>query len=338
MRINTKLTIGLLVLLFLAVWVTALFTLFFDTFEVRERHAGLIADSIINNRLVMPLLNYQYLSEKGDALVAGIAAVPFFLVLGPGYLSLKLTALFITVSTLVLWLAFARKYYGYLAMLFFGLFFIFSPPSFTKASLMSWGFHSQANLFIILSLLMFSYLNFDKKGNGPKYLYLFLGLACGFGLYSVKIFAVFLAALIIFWFFIEKNFFLKFKFYFFLAGFAVGYSPGALYNIRGGKYLVQVTDMPLWKFYFDNFLLRLKGVISTVFVDLPGSFMFSGPGNWANYLYFGLFLFCMAVMYFGAPDKKGDAKKALFRFMVFYLFLFAVALNFCPHTLEPKYA
>jgi len=338
MRNNIRVTIGLLILLFLIVWAVSLFSFFYDTFEVRERHAGLIADSIINNKLVMPLLNYQYLAEKGDALIAGIITVPFFIIFGTSYISLKLVALFITAIILMLWLVFIKKYFGYQTMLFFGLIFIFSPPTFTKVSLMTWGFHGQANFYIILALLIFFYINFDKKGIDIKWLFWILGFVCGLGLYSVKIFAVFLLALIIFWIYIEKNIYLKLKFYFFILGLGIGYLPGIIYNLTHGKYLIQVTDMPLWKLCFDNFLLRLKGVFSTVFIDLPASFMFVGTGKWFSYFYFSLFCLALIVNYFNQRHEKASSRKMIFGFLILYFSLFIIMLNFSPHNLEPKYA
>lgn len=338
MKNNIKLTIGILILLFLIVWIVSLFAFFYDTFEVRERHAGLIAESIINNKLVMPLSNYQYLAEKGDALIAGILTVPFFIIFGTSYISLKLVALFITAIIFVLWLVFVKKYFGYPSMLFFGLIFIFSPPTFTKVSLMTWGFHGQANFYIIMALLLFFHINFDKKVTSTKWLFWILGLVCGLGLYSVKIFAVFLLALIAFWIYFERNIFLKLKFYFFVLGLGIGYSPGIFYNLTHGKYLVQVTDMPLWKLCFDNFLLRAKEVFLTIFVDLPTSFMFVGAGRWFSYFYFSLFCLALIVSCFKRGYEKESSQKRIFGFLILYFSLFIVMLNFSPHDLEPKYA
>ena len=331
----------MLVVLFILVWSIAALSFFYDTFQVRERHAGLVAQHLIDSSLLMPLIHYQYHSEKGDALVTGILAVPFFLIFGNSYISLKLVGIFLGCLTVILWFIYANNFFGKSTAAILALLLIFCPATLTKVSLISWGGHGQANFYIIIALLFFSYIHFRGRAEAKKYLFLLFGLFCGLSLYATKIFGVFLLATFIFWVLIDRKVFAKVKTYIFGLGLLIGYSPGIYYNILHKNALLQINMKGAWSYFaWDNMLIRLQDFLSIIFKDIPSSFMFfNDSGNIANYIYYFVFLICVFLVVKESLLAKCNGsisvKGKIFSFSLIYFILFCLVLSFSNLRLEP---
>jgi len=330
-----------ILVLFLIVWSIAGVSFFYDTFEVRERHAGLIANQLITGTLLMPLINYQYHAEKGDALVTGVLAAPFFFLFGDTYFSLKLTGLMLGLLTLLLWFIYVRGFFGRREAVIFALLFIFCPATLTKVSLITWGSHGQANFYIIAALSLFSFILFKKRKNKENYLFFFSGLACGLALYAVKIFGIFLAAAIISWLFIDKKMFLRIKAYIFISGLLIGYSPGIYYSKLHASPFLEANMKSVFSYFSpDKIAAKASGLLHLIFRDLPGSFMFfNSPGNVFNYAYFLVFVICLVLAArenFRAKGCQGvPEKRKILGFSFVYFILFFLVLNFSDFKLEP---
>lgn len=308
---------------------------------MRERHAGLIAQHLLNASLIMPLIHYQYHSEKGDAIVIGLLAVPFFFILGNTYVSLKLVGLFLSCLVVILWFIYINHFFDRHTAIISALLLIFCPPTFTKVSLISWGGHGQANFYIIIALLFFSCIHFKEDIKTKKYLSLLFGLFCGIALYATKIFGVFLLSMFIFWLLIDRKALIKVRSYIFLAGSLVGYSPGIYYNLLHKDALLQINMKGIGSYFvLDNIFARVQDFLVIIFKNIPSSFMFfNNPNNFFNYIYYFIFFILIFVVikeiFLVNRSRSNLIRRKIFTFSLVYFILFCLVLSFSNFKLEP---
>lgn len=219
--------------LLLLVRLPVLYTSIYKFYDPQEMYTGTIAKELIEGP-IFPLFDYQALHHKGGTLIAGILAVPFFLLFGQSYFSLKLLAVFFSFATLALWYLFLAEFFNKRVAMLAGLFFILSPPVYTKFTLMSFGMHCESNLLTIAAIIVFYKIFFKEKSSpeapDKKFRYALFGIVSGLGMYYDYIFFLTLATCFLFWFIFDKKFMLKKSFLIFCIFFLIGFSPWIYYN------------------------------------------------------------------------------------------------------------
>ena len=143
-----------LLALFILFRLSILFTSIDQIYNFEELYRGAIAKEVIDG-LSLPLFDYLYTDYEGGSLVEGILAVPFFLILGQTYFSLKLVTFLISVLIFSLWYYFLNNFFGKTEAVLASILITLSPPAYTKISLTSWGNHFESNLFAIVIIILF---------------------------------------------------------------------------------------------------------------------------------------------------------------------------------------
>jgi len=295
-----------LVVLFLILRLAVLFSSLDKIYEPEELYRGTITREIIQGPLI-PL--WEYLDYKveyfcGGVLTVGIMAVPFFLVFGQTYISLKLVGLLFALGTFILWYLFLERVSNLKTAVICAFLFIFCIPFYTKTSLITWGEHPESNFFTILSVFIFYLIFFetDKKEDNITGLYknnvwrfFFLGLIAGFSLWFVYTYLITLLFIFLFWFIFDKKFLLRKIFYIFCAGFLLGSSPAVYYRIFYKGEVFSVTGQPIFLGIISSANKFLPKLFSLFALDLPHSFLFERffnlEANTLSYLYYFIFVF-----------------------------------------------
>jgi hypothetical protein len=264
-----------------------------------ELFRGNIAKELVSGP-ILPFFDYQRSEYEGGSLLAGLTAVPFFLLFGENLLSLKLAALSFSVLALILWYLFLDKFFHRRAAVLAGLLWIFSPPFFTKWGLFHHGSYSETNFFIIITTFIFYEIFFVKE---RRWLYAALGLASGFALFVHFYFIMALSAILLFWFIFDKKFVFRKTFFIFVTFALLGLSPWIYYNLSHGFEGFIVADKPMFYWFTQNnlwdSLLRFKHLVVWQFAD---SFGFQDIGfinrSFSSNTYYLLFIFSFCGLLF----------------------------------------
>ncbi|TBR17304.1 hypothetical protein EPO66_03005 [bacterium] len=270
-------------------------------YELEELYRGTIGKEIIHGPL-MPL--WEYLDFKveyfpGGTIVVGILAVPFFLLFGPTYVSLKLVGLSFALGTFVLWYLFLDKFFSRRVAVITALLFIFCVPFYTMTSLITWGAHPEANFFTILSIYIFYGIFFVNQERN-KLKFLALGLISGFGLWFVQTYLVTIIFILACWYIFDKSFLRKKVFFIFSGGFFIGFLPAIYYAFSYGRNIWGINGKTL---FTDAIACDLNNIMPKAITffrqDLPNSFLFCDflkiRGQAFSYIYY--FIFALALIY-----------------------------------------
>jgi 4-amino-4-deoxy-L-arabinose transferase-like glycosyltransferase len=368
---NKYFVLIILLVIFFLVKIPILLTSIYKIFDPREMYIGTIAKALIEGP-IMPLFDYQFHYSVGGSLVSGILAVPFFLMFGQSYFSLKLLAISYSASVLILWYIFLAKYFNKRVALLASLLFIFSPPFYTKFLLMIYGKHGETNLFTIVAIFIFFRVFFDssKDESNKKFAYAAFGLLSGFGMYFDPMFFITLATCSLFWFIFNKKFILSKGFLFFITFFLIGFSPWIYYNGSHGFKTVCLNDRypeaarSLQELFPSNFFIAAFNNLKELLIShLPHSFSFTNfwsiPGSAIEYAYYLVFILAFCVLVWSnrkvilsltsrvvslrQPDSamQSEVKETfLLTFLVIHLLLLSViayAIDFNNHELYSFY-
>ena len=282
--------------LFLFFRLLVLFTYSNRLYELEELYRGTIAREIIHGPLI-PL--WEYLDFKveyfpGGTLVVGILAVPFFLLFGETYFSLKLVGLLFALGTFILWYLFLDRFFSRRIAVVSALIFIFCVPFYTMSSLITWGAHPEASFFTILSIFIFYNIFFGALREKARH-FLVLGVVSGFGLWFVQTYLVTIVFILACWYIFDNNFFRRKGFLAFAGGSLAGFSPAFYYAFFYDQNVWRINGRSL----FSEVLAGdLRGIVSKAVrlfgSDLPNSFLFAGffkvPGWVLSYAYYFMFL------------------------------------------------
>ena len=303
--------LGILLLIRLPV----LYTSIYKVYDGQELYIGTVAKELIESP-ILPLFDYQSHHNKGGTLVAGILAVPFFLLFGQSYFSLKLLAVSFSAATIVLWYLFLARFFNKRVALFAGLLFILSPPFYSKFTLMAYGKHTESNLFTIMAIYIFFRIFFDKEATldvsntseNKKTYYVLFGLISGFGIYFDYIFFLTLFTCFLFWFIFDKRFMVRKSFLVFAVSFLAGLAPWIYYNATHSFKGICVRDVepdlgpPLRELFLPQSPLKaLNKLITLLTRHVPNSFCFESfkniPGHLISNSYYLIFVisFCLLV-------------------------------------------
>jgi len=306
-------------------------------YDFEELYRGAIAKDLLEG-LSIPFFDYSYTEYEGGSLVIGILAAPFFSLFGQSYFSLKLVTFLISILIFFLWYKFLEKAFGRSEAVLASFFMTFSPPTYTKISLTSWGNHFESNLFTIAALSLFYKIfsslsaeeskegfnfksNLQKWGKNRIFLNFILGAVAGFGIYFSYTFLIALMILVLLWFILDKKFLFKKSFIFSICGFLVGFSPGIYFNLTHKFAGLRIKGVPLHKIFITtnwpsgNAIHKFYEFFSS---NLPNSYCFSDIGNISgkliNYTYFVIFLFSYFALVWLNRKKISQAFSRLFSF------------------------
>ncbi len=122
----------------------------------------------------------------GGHFLYSITAVPFILLFGKSYFSLRLASIIFLILTYLLLYKFCNKYFDSKIAIFASFLFVITPGMLTAHSGAGEGRHFHLNLFFILSLYLFSKIKEKKRILN----YLLFGITCGLGVYFYPAFLV----------------------------------------------------------------------------------------------------------------------------------------------------
>ena len=199
------------------------------TFDEEEIKPGAIGHILLSGS-PLPLFEFVLGGYEGGALVVGIASMPFQAVFGHTLLAYKIMATCVTLGILLLGAAVARRIAGPLAGWLVGLLIIAAPPYLTQFQFILWGNYVESTFLTLLALWLLFRMN-DPKGLWAAPV---MGLICGLGVFIHYGFAVSVLAVVFVWYLSDHRLPLKGRFWLFVLGVVVGFSPWLIYNMGSG--------------------------------------------------------------------------------------------------------
>jgi len=258
-------TLAILLLLFLATRLIILFFDFSSLTQLEELYNGTLAREMLRG-LFLPLLQLRYIEYQSGSLIVSFCAIPFFLIVGESYFSLKLVALLFSAGTLIVYYKLLEKYFSKRIALWAGLLYVFSPPIFNQLNLKVEGANSQAILITMTIWYIFftlfcvdrhdaqradrvydrcsarGYGRLQKVLRKEDLLAILLGFLCSFGIWFCPVVALVIICMGILWFAIDTYFFITRRFMLMLGGSLLGAIPAMVdyvqNNFAGLKYLL----------------------------------------------------------------------------------------------------
>lgn len=291
-----NITIIYLVLLFLFVKLVVLVFGIENLFYVEEIYRALIAKNIIEGPAFASLFDLQIDTYSGGSLVVGLMLVPVFKLLGQNLVSLKLVALFWSLSILMVLYLFCRKYFNKKTAILACIFYTLSPSLLTKFFFFCMGFHTESVLFSMIFILIFFKIFYDDK-RGILYFFL-LGFISGLGIWFTYVFAVTILTGILFWFFMDRMFIFKKSFFVFLCSFFFGFSPwmySHLWHHLSGNVINIKSAMPQFTItYLHSSFLKLLDLLSSI----NNAYLFNQNYNFISKLssYIFCIILCISIM------------------------------------------
>ncbi|MCX6355716.1 MAG: hypothetical protein NTZ78_12570 [Candidatus Aureabacteria bacterium] len=255
-------TLAILLLLFLATRLIILFFDFSSLTQLEELYNGTLAREMLRG-LFLPLLQLRYIEYQSGSLIVSFCAIPYFVIFGQSYVSLKLVALTFSAGTFTIFYLLLRNYFSQRTALWAGLLYIFSPPIVGQLNLKVEGANSQSILITMaiwyLFFKLFCAKTYEPQGNprsrgnsvegvdqvtGRQELLTagLLGALISFGIWFCPVVCVVTLCILILWRMHNPYFIFTRRFVIVLIGFFLGAIP-ALYdywytNFSGLRYLL----------------------------------------------------------------------------------------------------
>ena len=208
-------------------------------------------------------------------------------------------------KSLILWFILLVSFFNRRTAVIWSLLFIFSPPIYTQASLVTWGAHAEyyffTPLFLIFLLKILSCRTPDEAGPG---LWPVFGFLSGLSIWIIQNNIVVLTTCFLAIFIRDRRFFFKKAFGIYLFSFVMGYSPG-IYHYFSRHWQYSIPCDSIFKLYprspAADLLPKLKGLI----IDfLPRSFSFKP--EIVSFAYF--FIFLLAFFYMIRLNREAIRK------------------------------
>lgn len=304
--------------------------------DADELSRGALAKEIIAGPM-LPILDYPEADSEvyeGGRLLASLITAPFFLLFGDSYFSLKLTAVVCSLANLILWFILLSRFFNRRTAVIWGLFFMFSPPIYTQASLVTWGAHAEYYFFTPLFLIFLQkILSGRASDEAGGRLWAVFGFLSGLSIWIIQNNIVVLTACLLAVFIRDRRFFFKKPFGIYLFFFIMGYSPG-IYHYFSRHWQYSIPCDSIFKLYpragASHWLPKLKGLL----VDhLPRSFIFKPEV--ISFIYFFVFLsaffyivwlnrkaiykICVSLFRFNADMIEGSMVRREFPFLLYFL-------------------
>ncbi|MBU3957405.1 glycosyltransferase family 39 protein [Patescibacteria group bacterium] len=243
------------------------------TFFDEEQNVATIGLDLLNGKLQLPFWYYLDSPHSGGSMFAGLLAVPFYLIFGKSYLALKLAAIALNLGTFVFLIFILTKKYGGKILLPLVTFFAISTPGYLYRSLIFFGNIEPPVFITLISLLLLLFYIQDKKKN--RIYPIALGFLSGFGLWLQYGQIIVIAEILFFLFLLDRRFFLRRDFLYFLLFFLIGFSPFIIYNLSydfvsfTADPMLLDSDFFLTQLGIGGFLSRLEKLFISY---LPRSF------------------------------------------------------------------
>lgn len=249
-----KVTFASLLIIYVALRLNAVLNSVAECVDEDEYKVGLIAREVIRGSF-LPFYDLKSDAHTNGHLVLGLMAVPLFRSFGESLLSLKLLALLISSCTFVLWVAFLWRVLSFRAAVLFGILWTLAPAPLVRIGLMAQGNHPEVNLLTAGALWLFYGGTITKERRW--WLWVLLGLWCGFGAWFCFSFWLTILALALFWHLNEGAFFLRREFLVFMGGF-LGTGWLLIYDrVRLGSQAFRVLGEPVLSHLSPGFFSRL---------------------------------------------------------------------------------
>lgn len=282
--------------------------------------------------------DFQLDGYSGESLIAAPVAALFFKLLGMSLVSLKLSAVFVYLLTLLVSAFFMKKNFGARAALWSVFFLTFLPPIIAAKTMVPVGGHSESLFFTVCMFYAFSsYLSARQTAARMKRLVSF-GLLAGFNFWFYYESGIAVLACLITWAVVSRKSFFSKDLLITVFCFAAGFSPWIYAFLtqpeNGVKFLSIVFPV---RGFIDQLLIVPKRIWGMLLFSLPESFSFLPESNvlrrFTAFFYFG---FCfISVPQFFLRESLKQAKKiaslkpeALLLFIVYpVLFLLVYGLT-----------
>ncbi len=266
--------------------------------DLEELCRGTLAYELVSG-LKFPFWNYQADTYSGGSLVIGLLAAPFFKIMGPSLLALKMAPLFFSFLTLLAAWFWIRREGGAGAGPPCMAFLVFCPPVFLQVSLLAMGFHSESLLFSALTLLFF----YRWRETGRAVHLGLCGFAGGLGFWFCYTSALALAACAVCFILTKRENKIRDAGFFyggFLQGAVLFFIYNAMHGWAGAKFLARsfMPDETQGSAFLETVARKTAGL---VFYGAPLSL---GLGFAAGVLYCLLALGLLAAQAAGKKNQK----------------------------------
>ena len=251
--------------------------------DTRDQQFGATAVELVHNTRMSPF------DLTSDVCIGrpffSFLLTPFYILFGPSIIWNKVLSLLLSVTLLVMWHRFFRKYFSDQLAFIFGIFFIFSPTILTGSNLVLWPSRlQQGGLFVIGSMTLFFDILFNERRDLLRPM--FLGLICGLGVWFDYFFVLFLLPILFVWFLKEKKLFRQRGFIVFILSFSCGILPWVLFSLRPESMNDYVSEM-FKPAAVGNAFQRLMDILT---VHFPYMFFYQGAPDGIKGVYYGVFL------------------------------------------------
>lgn len=186
---------------------------------------GVAARDLLQGPL-LPLAEQRTNEFSGGSIVATLAAVPAFALLGPSLGALRVSTLFFSCAAAALCFLLLDRSIGRRAAWLGGLLLALPPPSLVAMSCMSYGTHAESIAFAFAALLAWS----EAARHGGWKREIVTGIALGFGLFFTAGFLLVIVVVLTLDLARDAGAFARPPFLARVLGFAAGYSPEFLHR------------------------------------------------------------------------------------------------------------
>lgn len=304
-------------------------------------------DILFENGLRLPFWGYLDSPHSGGSIFSGLLAIPFYLIFGDRYLALKITALVLSLLTLILWYKLLALETGgsRKTFIFTLLFFTFATPHYVQKSVILSGNTVELMFFNILIIYYFWKIKKHFENNID---YLLLGVLCGFSFW-VQFMSFYLLVAIVLTILCGGRLKLGItRIFFIMLGFLLGTLPLWIYNFQY-RWATFTADHRVMGSKF--FLFNTKKLNNFMFVDLPASFHFldinSIKGETLSFIVYSIFIFGVGIYladnFLGAirnTFKKSQVKRDINLpiFLILFMFIFIIFTSFMSFPISGEKA
>ena len=199
-------------------------------YHAEELHYGTVAKELLSG-LRLPLVEYRLDDNHGASIITGIFAVPWFLLLGPNVIALKLVSLTVALGSFVLLYRLCHRHFGARTAVLAATLVICCPPMYTRLSMVILGHHGEAVFLVLMVLTLFYDMAFANRIDARRCVA--LGLIAGFGLWYTPITAVALLSCVVYWMAFAPTLLSARQVGLILAAFVIGVSPWIVLTASG---------------------------------------------------------------------------------------------------------
>ena len=273
------------------------------------------------NGFELQLSELPIIPHNRGCIVVGVFLTPFFVLLGPTLVAMKVAAISISTATAFLFIRLLEQHAGVFAAWSGALLFALLPPSYQMVDVLLLGSHGEVTFVTLTALIILLTL---KGCASPSLTAVFaLGLACGLGLFFSLQFLVVIPALLLLWSSFDSRFFLRRTMLLFLAGIAIGLAPIAFF-VSSASEANSLFEIPLQSYLLsievDEVLFRIREFVT---VRASRSWMFdSWGGKEARWLYSATIVLSVVLT---LPSLR--TRKPLSIFFAGYAFLWIAAYS-----------